>query len=71
MSARKAEGFMISPAAGGVSFVLPPLIECNQMLASRSEIPTPSITLNHSHLKSIACQIPKLDPNALDTSLTE
>ncbi|XP_067279227.1 uncharacterized protein [Pseudorasbora parva] len=64
MSGRKAECFMISPAAGGASFALPPLIECNQILASRCEIPTPNVVLNHAHLKSIASQIPKLDPNA-------
>lgn len=64
MSARKAEGFMISPVAGGASFALPPLIECNQILASRCEIPTPNVALSHSHLRSVASKIPKLDPNA-------
>jgi len=57
MSARKAEGFMISPAAGGASFALPPLIECNQILASRFEIPPRNVALNHSHLRSVASQI--------------
>lgn len=63
-SARKAEGFVISPAAGGASFALPLLLEWNQILASRSEIPTLSVALNHAHLRSISCQIHKLDPTA-------
>lgn len=41
-----------------------PLIECNEILDNRSEIPTPEVALCHPHLKPVAKFIPKLDSNA-------
>ncbi|XP_038062985.1 uncharacterized protein LOC119733659 [Patiria miniata] len=64
MTGRKADGFQIEAVNGGVSLPLPPLIECNEILNNRAEIPTPDVALHHAHLKSVAPYIPKLDPNA-------
>lgn len=64
MIGRKAHGFQIKASSGGVSIDLPPLIECNEILNNRSEIPTPDVALCHPHLKPIARFIPKLDLNA-------
>lgn len=40
------------------------LIECNNILEDRDEIPTPEVTQYHSHLKPIAQSIPPLNPEA-------
>lgn len=61
---RRADGFCIAPVSSGNSFSLPTLIECNEIPDNRAEIPTPEVALQHPHLKSIASQIPELDPNA-------
>lgn len=47
-----------------MSIDLPPLIECNEILNNRSEIPMPEVALCHPHLQPIARFIPKLDLNA-------
>lgn len=39
-------------------------MECDRIPRDKSEIPTPEIARNFSHLKEIADQIPPLDPNA-------
>ena len=49
---------------GGELFKLPTLVECDHIPRDKSEIPTPEIARNFSHLKEIADQIPPLDPNA-------
>lgn len=41
MSGRKAEGFKFESVNGKVFLDLPTLLECNQILENRSEIPTP------------------------------
>lgn len=64
MTGRKAIGFQIEAVNGGVRPDLPPLIECNKIITSRSEIPTPDVALAHVHLKRIAPHISKLDPDA-------
>ncbi|KAL2089355.1 hypothetical protein ACEWY4_014043 [Coilia grayii] len=61
---RRADGFCIEPVSGGDSFSLPTLIECNDIPDNRAEIPTPEVALQHPHLRSIASQIPHLDPDA-------
>ncbi|XP_071991443.1 uncharacterized protein [Engystomops pustulosus] len=43
---------------------LPTILECNQIPDNRSEIPTPDVAAQHSHLKRLAHVIPKLDPEA-------
>lgn len=43
---------------------LPTLVECDHIPRDKSEIPTPEIAREFSHLKEIADQIPPLDPNA-------
>ncbi len=60
MIGRKAHGFQ-KASSGSVSIDLPPLIECNEILNNRLEIPTPEVALCHPHLKPIARFIPKLD----------
>ena len=62
-SGRRADVFRIEPISGGNSFALPTLIECNEILNNRAEIPTPEVAMQHPHLRSIASQIPHLDPN--------
>jgi len=64
MSGRKAVGFQVETLDGKMCLDLPPLIECNEIMSSRSEIPTPEVALTHSHLKPLAQFIPKLDPDA-------
>lgn len=64
MTGRKAVGFQIESVNGGVCLDLPPLIECDQILTDKSEVPTPEVALAHTHLRHIASHIPKLDPDA-------
>ncbi|KAI2661156.1 hypothetical protein H4Q32_030204 [Labeo rohita] len=61
---RKAVGFQIETLDGKTCLDLPPLIECNEIMSNRSEIPTPEVALAHPHLKTVAQFIPKLDPDA-------
>ncbi|KAK7892056.1 hypothetical protein WMY93_024019 [Mugilogobius chulae] len=61
---RKAEGFLIESLDGQIVLSLPPLIECNEILNDRSEIPTPDAARCQPHLRKIAEHIPELDPNA-------
>lgn len=63
-SGRKANGFQIESLDGKLSISLPPLIECNEIINNRSEIPTPSAALHHPHLRKVAEYIPELDPEA-------
>ncbi|XP_068506561.1 uncharacterized protein [Syngnathus scovelli] len=64
MIGRKAAGFQVEAVNGGVRLDLPPLIECNEIMNNKSEIPTPEVTLTHAHLKHLAPLIPNLDPDA-------
>lgn len=64
MTGRKAVGFQIEAVNGGVCLDLPPLIECNEILTNKSEIPTLEVALAYTHLRHIAPHIPKLDPDA-------
>lgn len=64
MTGRKAVGFQIEAVDGGVRMDLPPLLECNEVMTNRSEIPTAEAALAHAHLKRVAPYIPKLDPDA-------
>ncbi|XP_059833912.1 uncharacterized protein LOC132398455 isoform X2 [Hypanus sabinus] len=61
---RKAEGFQLESLDGKVIICLPPLLECNEILNNRTEIPTPSAVLHQPHLRHIAKHIPELDPTA-------
>ncbi|KAI3358292.1 hypothetical protein L3Q82_014670, partial [Scortum barcoo] len=63
-SGRRATGFVAESLDGKTSVMLPTLIECNHMPDDRTEIPTPEVAQHHSHLKSIAHMIPRLDPEA-------
>ena len=63
-SGRRAEGFQIESLDGNLSIPLPPLLECNDIVNNRAEIPTPSAAMHHPHLKEIAEYIPELDPQA-------
>ncbi|XP_035995613.1 uncharacterized protein LOC110368714 isoform X1 [Fundulus heteroclitus] len=64
MCGRKAVGFQIEPVGGGPCLDLPPLIECDEIVFNRNEIPTPEVALAHAHLKHLAPLIPKYDPDA-------
>ncbi|KAI3356594.1 hypothetical protein L3Q82_017794 [Scortum barcoo] len=64
MVGRKAVGFQIEAIDGQVRLDLPPLIECNEIMSNRSEIPSPEVALSHAHLRSVAPNIPELDPEA-------
>lgn len=63
-SGRRATGYQIEALNGGVSLTLPRLIECNDIPDNREEIPTPEAALHHSHLKSLAAELPALDHEA-------
>lgn len=60
----RAEVFQIESLDGKTRLHLPSLIECNNILNDRSEIPTPDAASHQPHLRSIAQCIPGLDPNA-------
>ncbi|XP_054872108.1 uncharacterized protein LOC129350233 [Amphiprion ocellaris] len=64
MLGRKATGFQIEALSGGPRIDLPPLIECDEIVFNRNEIPTPEVALAHAHLKHLAPLIPKYDPDA-------
>lgn len=64
MLGRKAVGFQIEPVGGGPCLDLSPLIECDEIVFNRDEIPTPEVAFAHSHLKHLAPLIPKHDPDA-------
>lgn len=55
---------MVESLDGTTKVMLPTLLECNHMPDDCSEIPTPAAVQHHAHLKSIACKIPHLDPEA-------
>ncbi len=63
-SGRKANGYRIKAANGGISLALPTLIECDEIPNNRDEIPTPEAALHQLHLKHIASEIPALDSEA-------
>lgn len=63
-SGRRAEDFVVESLNGKVAIPLPPLIECNDILNNRSEIPTPNAALHHPHLVKVAEHIPEVDPTA-------
>lgn len=64
MTGRKAVGFQIEALDGEVCLDLPPLIECNDIMTNRSEIPSPEVARSHAHLMPIAPYIPEIDPEA-------
>ncbi|KAM7281667.1 uncharacterized protein ISCGN_006482 [Ixodes scapularis] len=61
---RRASGFLLASIDGSVKLPLPTLIECNQMINNRNEIPTPDAARHHPHLKAIESLIPPLDAEA-------
>ncbi|XP_057700851.1 uncharacterized protein LOC130921225 [Corythoichthys intestinalis] len=61
---RKADGFIVEDVDGKVSMMLPTITECDQIPDNRDEIPSPEVAAAHPHLRSIASQIPPLDPSA-------
>ncbi|XP_042281759.1 uncharacterized protein LOC121906755 [Thunnus maccoyii] len=63
-SGRRAEAFIVESLDGRAIIPLPPLIECNDILDNRSEIPTPSAARHHPHLAKVAEHIPDIDPTA-------
>ena len=62
MTERKAVGFQVLAINGEVCLDLPPLIECNEIMSNQSEIPSPEVTLSHTHLSPVAPYIPEPDP---------
>lgn len=53
-TARMAEEFVVESLNGKVTIPLQPLIECNEILDNRSEIPTPDAARSHPHLIKVA-----------------
>ena len=60
---RRVPSLIVRSIAGEQS-TLPILVECDQIPRDKSEIPTPEIAREFSHLKGIADQIPPLDQDA-------
>ncbi|KAK3100574.1 hypothetical protein FSP39_022032 [Pinctada imbricata] len=56
-SGRRAVGFTIQSMDGGISHLLPPMIECDDIPENISEIPTPEVAFAHSHLHSVAKEL--------------
>lgn len=63
-SGRIAHGYQIEVVNDGISFTLPTLIECDDLLDNCDEIPTPEAAFHHPHLKSLVSEIPPLDNDA-------
>ena len=63
-SGRRAVDVVVESLDGKVTIPLPPLIECNDILDNRSEIPTPNAARHHPHLVKVAEHIPEVDPTA-------
>ncbi|XP_070409592.1 uncharacterized protein [Nothobranchius furzeri] len=63
-SGRRAVNFSLESLDGEVNIQLPPLIECDSVPDNRSEIPSPEIAQHHSHLLSVADNIPPVDHHA-------
>lgn len=61
-SGRRACGYTVESADRKLNFPLLILIECNTIPNNREEIPTPEAAIDH-HLRSIAAEIPPLDPD--------
>lgn len=61
-SGRRAEDFVVQSLSGETTISLPLLIECDDILDDRSEIPTPSAARCHPHLVKIEEHIPEIDP---------
>lgn len=53
----KGRNFIIKSADGHCSLHLTTLIDCNTLPDNRSEIPTPDVAQNHTHLKCITAKI--------------
>lgn len=64
MTGRKAVGFQVQAVNSELCLDLPPLIECNEIMSNRSEIPSPEVALSHAHLRPVAPYIPEPDPEA-------
>lgn len=60
-SGRRGNGFIVRSMEGDVDFELPTLLECDHIPNNREEIPTPEVTLHHSHLFDISRHIQPLD----------
>lgn len=63
-SGRRAVDFVVESLDGRATIPLPPLIECDDILNNRSEIPTPNAARCHPHLVKVAEYIPEIDPTA-------
>ena len=48
---------------GKLQLPLPTLIECDIVPDDRSEIPSPDVAEQHSHLQLVANKIPAVDPD--------
>ena len=60
---RRVSGLMITPVRGK-PLELPTLIECDNILKDKSEIPLPEFVKQYTHLRDIADQIAQIDSNA-------
>ena len=59
---RQAYGLIVQSLDSSTSLRLPTLIECRSIPQDISEIPTPEIAEQYPHLRAIASEIPKYDP---------
>ncbi|XP_033755752.1 uncharacterized protein LOC117338505 [Pecten maximus] len=60
-SGRRASGYVIQSLDGSCTLQSPCLIECNEIPNNRSEIPSPEVAENYSHLRDIASLIPPVN----------
>ena len=63
-SGRRVDNFMLESMDGKLQLPLPTLIECDMVPDDRSEIPSPDVAEQHSHLQPVANKIPAVDPDA-------
>ncbi|XP_052770823.1 uncharacterized protein LOC128210513 [Mya arenaria] len=61
MAGRRATGLSVSSLDGFTKLELPTLVECDEIPQDRSEIPTPEVALNFTHLEKLAQSIPPLE----------
>lgn len=62
-SGRVADNLVIEPISDNHQLKLPPVLECDNIPNSQTEIPTPDIARHYPHLQDIARDLHPLDPS--------
>lgn len=63
-SGKRAEDFVVESLNWNVTILLPPLIECKNILKNQSKIPTQCAALHQPYLVKVVEHLPEVDPSA-------